>query len=247
MGEGGHASIMLSPRRSPWFRHCVGAMDGYHVPVVLPIDMQANYWNRKGVTSINNLLCVDFDRNITYHLVGWEGSCHDARMLVNARERGFSLPTGKFILADAGFRLQFDVLTPYRGVRYHLEEFGVGRSGPQNARELFNLRHSQLRVIVECCIGILKERWHMLQEIPSYSPDMQVSIARAAGVLHNFVRVSKPLVMQWGGFRGGEGYKINCSVTGFISLYVLSILSRLGIPCPLLLMPPILRMIPGPP
>ena len=197
MSEGGHPAIMLDSRRSPWFRHCIGAMDGYHVPVVLPIQMQANYWNRKGITSINNLVCVDFNRNITYHLVGWEGSCHDARMLQNARERGFCVAMGKFILADAGFRLQFDVLTPYRGVRYHLEEFADGRAGPQNAQELFNLRHSQLRVIVECTIGILKERWHMLQEIPSYSPEIQVSITRAAGVLHNFARVSDETVLNW--------------------------------------------------
>ena len=46
----------------------------------------------------------------------------------------------------------------------------------------------------------------MLQEIPSYSQDMQVSIARAARVLHNFVRVSKPLVMQLGG--GGDGERV---------------------------------------
>ena len=70
LGEGGHPSIMLSWRLSPWFRHCLGAMDGYHVPVILPLQMQANYWNRKGMTILNNLVCVDFNRNITYHLVG---------------------------------------------------------------------------------------------------------------------------------------------------------------------------------
>ena len=60
---------------------------------------------------------------------------------MNASKHGFSLPIGKFIVVDAGFHLQFDVLTPYRGVRYHLEKFRVGRSGQQNARYLFNLRH----------------------------------------------------------------------------------------------------------
>ena len=50
-------------------------------------------------------------------------------MLRNACEHGFSLPIGKFIVADAGFHLQFDVLTPYRGVRYHLEKFRVGCLG----------------------------------------------------------------------------------------------------------------------
>ena len=139
---------------------------------------------------MNNLLCVDFDRNITYHLVGWEGSVHESRMLQDARERGFALQPGKFILADAGFKLQFDVLVPYRGVRYHLAEFGPGNRAPQNARELFNLRHSQMRVIVECVIGIIKERWHMLQGVPSYAPETQTLIIRAAGLLHNFVQVS---------------------------------------------------------
>ena len=46
----------------------------------------------------------------------------------------------------------------------------------------------------------------MPQETTSYSPDMQVSIARAARALHNFVRVSKPLVMQLGG--GGDGERV---------------------------------------
>ena len=167
-------------------------MDGYHIPVVVPLSMQAEFWDRKNQTSTNNLLVVDFDRRITYHLVGWEGSCHDARLLANARSRGFNIPLGKFLLADAGFRNEMDVLTPYRGVRYHLEEFEMGRAGPQNAQELFNLRHSQLRVIVECCIGIMKERWHIITDIPSYAPEMQAQITRAAGILHNFCRVSLP-------------------------------------------------------
>ena len=36
---------------------------------------------------------------------------------------------------------------PLRGVRYHLIEF-ESRNHPTNARELFNLRHSSLRVTV---------------------------------------------------------------------------------------------------
>ena len=191
-----HASIALSSRRSPWFRHCVGAMDGFHVPVVVPITIQAEFWDRKNQTSTNNLLVVNFDRRITYLLVGWEGSCHDARLLSNARDRGFIIPHGKFVLADAGFRNEMDVLTPYRGVRYHLDEFEVGRAGPQNAQELFNLRHSQMRVIVECTIGIIKERWHIINDIPSYALELQSQITRAAGILHNFAQVLNFLVMH---------------------------------------------------
>jgi hypothetical protein len=35
--------------------------------------------------------------------------------------------------------------TPYRGVKYHLIEYG-NRNHPTNAKELFNLWHSSLRV-----------------------------------------------------------------------------------------------------
>ena len=170
-------------------------MDGFHVPVVVPIKIQAEFWDRKNQTSTNNLVVVNFDRRITYLLVGWEGSCHDARLLSNARDRGFIIPHGKFVLADAGFRNEKDVLTPYRGVRYHLQEFAMGRAGPQNAQELFNLRHSQMRVIVECTIGIMKERWHIINDIPSYAPELQAQITRAAGILHNFAQVSSFLLL----------------------------------------------------
>ena len=49
----------------------------------------------------------------------------------------------------------------------------------------------------------------MLQEIPSYSPEIQVSITRAAGVLHNFARVSDETVLNWSWiFLQGYGFKL---------------------------------------
>ena len=71
-------------------------MDGYHVAVTLPLNMQGTCWNRKGETTMNNLVSVDFNINITVQLVGWGGYCHDARMLLNAHERGFWWDPGNF-------------------------------------------------------------------------------------------------------------------------------------------------------
>ena len=51
------------------------------------------------------------------------------------------------------------------GVRYHLSEYD-SRNHPTNARELFNLRHSSLRVIVERTFGALKNRFHILDKKP---------------------------------------------------------------------------------
>ena len=68
---------------------------------------------------------------------------------------------GKFYLADAGYACRPGFLPPYRGTRYHLKEYG-GRNYPTNPRELFNLRHSSLRVTME------KGIWGFEESIPYY-------------------------------------------------------------------------------
>uniref|UniRef100_A0A2K2A2Z2 DUF8040 domain-containing protein n=1 Tax=Populus trichocarpa TaxID=3694 RepID=A0A2K2A2Z2_POPTR len=41
----------------------------------------------------------------------------------------------------------FEIITPFCGVRYHLNEFT--EHSPENEKELFNLRHSSLRTAIE--------------------------------------------------------------------------------------------------
>ncbi|KAF3449097.1 hypothetical protein FNV43_RR09821 [Rhamnella rubrinervis] len=51
------------------------------------------------------------------------------------------------------------------GVRYHLQDFlGQGRD-PENANELFNLRHSSLRNVIERIFGIFKSRFTILKQL----------------------------------------------------------------------------------
>lgn len=65
-----------------------------------------------------------------------------------------ALPVRNFILADAGYVLSKRVLTPFRATRYHLKEFGATSEKPGTAKELFNLRHSKMRNVVERTIGV---------------------------------------------------------------------------------------------
>jgi len=53
------------------------------------------------------------------------------------------------------------LITPYRGVRYHLKEFSA-RNPPLNYKELFNLRHASLRNAIERTFGVLKKRFDIL-------------------------------------------------------------------------------------
>lgn len=53
----------------------------------------------------------------------------------------------KVFLVDVGYAAKPGFLPAFRGTRYHLIEFGTKM--PQKPRELFNLKHSSLRVTVE--------------------------------------------------------------------------------------------------
>lgn len=58
---------------------------------------------------------------------------------------------------------------------------------PQNAKELYNLRHAQLRNVVERIFGVLKKRWYILNRGPQYSQDVQAKIPSGLAALHNFI------------------------------------------------------------
>jgi hypothetical protein len=62
---------------------------------------------------------------------------------------------------DAGYACRPGFLPPYRATRNHLKEYGGGNY-PTNKKELFNLRHSSLRVTVERAFGALKNAFVFL-------------------------------------------------------------------------------------
>ena len=93
---------------------------------------------------------------------------------------------GKFYLVDAGYGAKPGFLPPFRGVRYHLNEWG--NNPVQNEKELFNLRHSSLHVTVERAFGSLKGRFKILDDATPYFPfQTQVDIVVACCIIHNWV------------------------------------------------------------
>jgi hypothetical protein len=79
-----------------------------------------------GTLSINVMVACDFNLNITFVSNGWEGSTTDLRVLRSAMSKSFQVLPGKFYLVDGGYANTPSFLAPYRGVRYHLKEFGSG-------------------------------------------------------------------------------------------------------------------------
>ncbi|KAL5730890.1 hypothetical protein ACHQM5_003674 [Ranunculus cassubicifolius] len=149
--------ILQDSRFYPYFKDCVGAIDGTHIPALIKSNDKVPFINREGVTTQSVLVACSFDLQFQYVLAGWEGSATDSRILNSAltRDNKLHVPQGKYYLADGGYANTPSFIAPHRATRYHLKEYGT--MNPTNPKELFNLRHSSLRNSVERIIGILKK------------------------------------------------------------------------------------------
>ncbi|RWR86423.1 putative nuclease HARBI1 [Cinnamomum micranthum f. kanehirae] len=133
--------IANNPIFYPYFKDCVGAIDGTHIPAWVRLEDQVRYRNRKG----------------------------------------------KYYLVDVGYANTRGFLAPFRGVRSHRKEWSTTHA-PRTGLELFNLRHSKLRNIVERTFAALKQRFALLQIASRYPIKTQAKIVVACCVLHNFIR-----------------------------------------------------------
>ena len=76
----------------------------------------------------------------------------------------------------------------YQKVRYHLKEWDKQGFKLKDAKELFNLRYSSLRVVVERAFGVLKWRFKVLREPrKGFSINTQIRILYACIALHNWL------------------------------------------------------------
>ncbi len=197
--------IVSSAEFYPHFRGCLGALDGTHIPMVVPSSREdCETWrNRKGFFSTNVLAVCSFDLRFMYVLPGWAGSAHDARVLAFAEEfGGFSFPPGHYYLADSGYACRPGYVTPYKQVKYHLREWQRGTSAPRDGHQLFNLTHARLRNCVERIFGVLKKRFRVLQigvELPmAHAIDLIYGLCG----LHNFIMDHSP-ASEFRAYEGG--------------------------------------------
>ncbi|KAK6120839.1 hypothetical protein DH2020_045418 [Rehmannia glutinosa] len=75
--------------------------------------------------------------NFIYVLSGWEGSAADCRVLrdVVTRPNGLKFPQSNFYLCDNDYTNGEGFLTPYKEVKYHLNDWGERTLIPQNSQE----------------------------------------------------------------------------------------------------------------
>ncbi|KAH9154752.1 hypothetical protein AeRB84_003195 [Aphanomyces euteiches] len=147
--------IRRNPKWYPFFSNCIGALDGTHIPASVSSSIRSRFRDRGGDVSQNVFAACTFDLPFSFILAGWEGSAHDGRVLQDAYTKGFAKQQGRYYLGDAGYALSPRVLTPYRGVRYHLKVFQKGNKKPVTMQKLFNLRHASCRNVIERTFGVV--------------------------------------------------------------------------------------------
>ncbi|KAH9792922.1 DDE Tnp4 domain-containing protein [Citrus sinensis] len=164
-----------------YFKDCIGAIDGVHIPTSISSEDQIPFIGRKGTSTQNVMVVCSFDKQFIFAVAGWEGSAHDARVFqTTITNHAFNFPNPppeKYYLVDAGYSELCGYLGPYKGERYHLPEFS-----------LFNYKHSSLRSVIERTFGVWKNTWKILRSMPSYPFKKQVKIVIATMALHNYIR-----------------------------------------------------------
>lgn len=140
--------------------YCIGYVDGTEIKLAeTPVTNAVQYFSRKHIYSVKAQITCDYRLQIRHVVTGYPGSVHDARIFSNcpiatAKERYFS--SQQWIAGDSAYALSETVITPYRNNSMFMT---------YDKRKTFNLKHSQYRVRVEHCIGLLKERFGSLKEL----------------------------------------------------------------------------------
>ena len=69
-----------------------------------------------------------------------------------------------------------------------MQDYRGSEREPQNAKELFNYRHSSLHSVIEWAFGAWKIRLRILKQgMNHYDIDTQVKIGITCAVLHNYL------------------------------------------------------------
>ncbi|KAL4032716.1 hypothetical protein IC575_005797 [Cucumis melo] len=97
------------------------------------------------------------------------------------------LITEYYYMCDTGYPKAEGFLGPYRGQRYHLQEWCSAGNAPTNSKEYFNMKHSSARNVIEHTFGVLKGRWVILHGKSYYPLQVQCHTILACCLLHNVI------------------------------------------------------------
>ena len=170
------------------FSNCAGAVDGVLIWILKPTEKDASaagigrkkfLCGRKGKFGLNCQAVSDvsgriLDISIVYGGASSDCMAFEASDLFRQLEDGL-LHKSLVLFGDNAYLNSHFMVTPYPNVS-------------SGSKDDYNFYHSQLRIRVECCFGMLVKRWGILRAaIPqNISISRTISLVHALAKLHNF-------------------------------------------------------------
>ncbi|KAL4013676.1 hypothetical protein IC575_025857 [Cucumis melo] len=156
-------------------QNCLGTLDGMYIKVNIPAGDRPTFRTRKGKIATNVLGCV------TRKGISFMSS--PVRKDPQQTQGFYVMPFHETM----GYKCQRGFLAPYRGQRYHLQEWRGAANAPTNPKEYFNMKYSSARNVIEHALGVLKGRWAILHGKSYYPLQVQCPTILACALLHNLI------------------------------------------------------------
>ena len=91
---------------------------------------------------------------------------------------------------DLGLPIDTNFLHPQKSIRYHAQEFYSSNRRPTSENELYNYKHSSLRMVTERSFRVLKACFPILNLMSNFKRSRQRYIIIVCCTLHNFIRIN---------------------------------------------------------
>ena len=191
-GEG--LSDVVEGFKNKWgMIQCAGTIDGCHIPVMPPALNHTDFYNRKGWYSMLVQAVVDHNYQFIDVCVGWPGSVHDARVLVNSSV--YKKASRKEILCGQQLNIRgTDIPVFLVGDSVYPLSSWLMKHFPHNShltpgQRSFSYHLSKARIVVENAFGRLKARWRRLCKRNDMNIEHIPCVITACCVLHNMCEV----------------------------------------------------------
>ncbi|XP_038725512.1 uncharacterized protein LOC120016669 isoform X2 [Tripterygium wilfordii] len=116
--------ILKSTRFFPYFKDCIGFIDGMHIRAHVHAKDQSRFRNQRGFLSQNVLAACTFDMQFIFVYPGWEGSVADSQVLravLDDPDQNFPhVPEGKYYVVDILWGTQ-----TWKDLLLHIQECDV--------------------------------------------------------------------------------------------------------------------------
>lgn len=159
----------------------LGVVDGTHIPIMSPSKdpFELAYVNRKHYHSLNVQIVCGANYEIIHVDASNVGSAHDARVWTESDVPQLIQAANRSLLGDSAYPCRWYILTPYDArMRNQLDINQL-----QFQRRILAARQN-----VEQTIGILKQRFHVLQRPARYALEKVPKVILACCILHNICR-----------------------------------------------------------